>query len=299
MYELGLLEALLQLRHNRMHSVHVMVEGQRVDGPDFAHLPTHLSIAADGRGSALRAAAGMQPENLGVAIDALWLRIPKPAAGTECALMHVRAGRMLIAIDRGEYWQCGFIIRKGAFEQLQVEGLAAFKAQIAETYPATRAGLTTPTRWDDVYLLTVQVNRLRQWYRDGVLCIGDAAHAMSPAGGVGINLAIQDAVATANLLIDALREQRVTQADLAAVQKRRERATRLMQRVQVFAHARLAKVLGTGNALRLPLLLSWVLPVVAPVLCRLAARIIGLGFPPEHISTTIVAGRPMAVDADA
>ena len=150
-----------------------------------------------------------------------------------------------------------------------------------------------------MHLLTVQVNRLRQWYRDGLLCIGDAAHAMSPAGGVGINLAIQDAVATANLLTDALREQRVTEADLAAVQPRRERATRLMQRVQVVAHRRLANVLGTGSAIRLPLLLSWLLPVLAPVLRRLASRVVGMGFQPEHIGPAIVGGRPTPLHADA
>jgi hypothetical protein len=199
---------------------------------------------------------------------------------------HFDRGRILVMIDREDYWQCGFVIPKGALEDIRRRGLESFRAEIAAIAPFVQDRVGELRDWDDVKLLTVVVDRLRRWYRPGLLCIGDAAHAMSPVGGVGINLAVQDAVAAANLLADKLREGRVTVRDLRDVQRRREPPTRLTQRVQVFIQDRIiSRALGARRQLGLPLplrLLRWF-----PVLRRIPARLIGIGLRPEHVRSPV------------
>ncbi len=243
-----------------------------------------LVVGADGRSSILRERAGMEIEDFGAPIDVLWFRVAKTAADAEPALGRIRNGKMLVTIDRGDYYQCGSIIRKGSIEEIKRRGMEAFREEIAGVAPFLRDAVSEIDDWDKVKLLTVQVNRLRQWYRPGLLFIGDAAHAMSPAGGVGINLAIQDAVATANLLADKLRRGNCETDDLRRVQRRREWPARITQTIQVFIHNRM---FGSRADPERALSFSWparaVLRTLAPLLRRAAARMIGIGFRAEHI----------------
>jgi len=240
-----------------------------------------LVVAADGRHSTVRELAGMRVRDYGVPIDVLWFRLSKRADEPSAVLGRVRNGRIMVTLDRGDYFQCGLIIRKGDFEAIKARGLDAFRDGIVDTAPFLRDGVAALASWEQVKLLTVQVNRLPVWHRPGLLCIGDAAHAMSPAGGVGVNLAVQDAVATANLLADKLRRRAVTDDDLAAVQQRRELPVRLIQAGQVFIHRRMFGPHGE------PFPLSWparkLLPLLLPLLRRAAARFVGIGFRPEHV----------------
>jgi 2-polyprenyl-6-methoxyphenol hydroxylase-like FAD-dependent oxidoreductase len=250
------------------------------------NLYADLVIAADGRSSILRDRAGMEVEDFGVPIDVLWFRVAKTAADTEPALGRIRNGKILVTIDRGEYYQCGSIIRKGAFEEIKRRGLQTFQAEIAGVAPFLRAAIGDIDDWDKVKLLTVQVNRLRQWYRPGLLFIGDAAHAMSPAGGVGINLAIQDAVASANLLADKLRQGTCETDDLRLVEQRREWPARMTQNIQVFIHRQMfGSRSDPERALSIPWLARALLWLLTPLLRRVAARVIGIGFRAEHVRT--------------
>jgi 2-polyprenyl-6-methoxyphenol hydroxylase-like FAD-dependent oxidoreductase len=245
-----------------------------------------LVVAADGRSSIVRERAGMEVEDFGVPIDVLWFRVAKTAADTEPALGRIRNGKMLVTIDRGDYYQCGSIIRKGAFEEIERRGLEAFREEIVSVAPFLRGAVGAIDDWDKVKLLTVQVNRLRQWYRPGLLFIGDAAHAMSPAGGVGINLAIQDAVATANLLAEKLRQGDCGIDDLRRVQQRREWPARMTQDIQVFIHRQMfGSRSDPERALSIPWPARALLWLLTPVLRRVAARVIGIGFRAEHIRT--------------
>jgi 2-polyprenyl-6-methoxyphenol hydroxylase-like FAD-dependent oxidoreductase len=197
-------------------------------------------------------------------------------------------GRIFIMLNRGEHWQCGFVIPKGSFEHIRERGLAAFRDSVAQLAPFVADRVGELFNWDAVKLLTVQVDRLRQWYRPCLLCIGDAAHAMSPVGGVGINLAIQDAVAAANLLAAPLREDRLTTDDLRRVQRRRELPTRLTQRAQLLVQNRvIRRVLGGGAGTLTPPLAVRLLARF-PFLRRIPARLIGIGFRPEHVKTPVV-----------
>jgi 2-polyprenyl-6-methoxyphenol hydroxylase-like FAD-dependent oxidoreductase len=190
------------------------------------------------------------------------------------------SGRIFITLNRGDYWQCGFVIPKGSVEQIREKGLPAFRAAVAQVAPFAADRVDELRDWDAIKLLTVEVDRLTRWYRAGLLCIGDAAHAMSPVGGVGINLAIQDAVAAANLLSAPLREGRSTLEDLRRVQKRRMLPTRLTQRLQLFLQDRIiGRVLGTEGPPPLPVKLL----VRFPFLRRIPARLIGMGIRPEHV----------------
>jgi 2-polyprenyl-6-methoxyphenol hydroxylase-like FAD-dependent oxidoreductase len=246
-----------------------------------------LVIAADGRDSALRHQAGLKAVDIGAPMDVLWFRLSRVASDPREVMGRFGPGVALIAIARGDYWQCGCIIRKGAMEEIRGRGLEAFRRRIADLAPFLRDRVKELQSWDQIKLLTVAVDRLVQWYRPGFLCIGDAAHAMSPIGGVGINLAIQDAVATANLLAEPLRAGRVDVEQLRALQHRRELPTRLTQAVQVFIQNRIVRpVLEGGHELRLP----WPLRLIArfPRLRRLPARVIGVGFRPEHVETKAV-----------
>ena len=249
-----------------------------------------LVVGTDGRHSTVRERAGMAVRDFGVPIDVLWYRISKRADEPSPVLGRVRNGRILVTIDRGDYFQCGSIIPKGAFEEIRRQGLEAFRAGIVSAAPFLRESVDELASWDQIKLLTVQVNRLPTWHRPGLLCIGDAAHAMSPAGGVGINLAVQDAVAAANLLAEKLGRRQVTDADLQAVQERREMPVRRIQAGQVFVHRRM---FGPGGK---PFPLSWparkLLGLLAPLLRRAGARVVGLGFRPEHVRTLDVNATP-------
>ncbi len=241
-----------------------------------------LVVAADGRRSDVRAAAGMQVEELGAPMDVLWFRLPQTPHGPVETMGRFDPGRIFIAINRGDYWQCGYVIAKGAFERIRQRGLEAFRASVAEAAPYAADRVAAIGSWDDVHLLTVQVDRLRQWYRSGLLCIGDAAHAMSPVGGIGINLAIQDAVAAANLLARPLLEGNVSVDDLRRVQERRLFPTRATQWAQIQIQSRIiAPVLGTTGPLSPPLPLRLIGRF--PVLRRVTARLVGLGARPEHV----------------
>jgi 2-polyprenyl-6-methoxyphenol hydroxylase-like FAD-dependent oxidoreductase len=191
-----------------------------------------LIVACDGRHSTVRRQAGMSVHEFGMTIDVLWFRLPKGADVQQPSLGYIRDGRILLTIDRGDYWQCGSIIPKGEFEEIKAQGLEAFRNRIARTAPFLGSVVDELTDWEQVKLLSVRMDRLERWYRPGLLCIGDAAHAMSPAGGVEVNYAIQDAVAAANLLATKLRQGDVGLADLRRVQRRREWPVRLMQAMQ-------------------------------------------------------------------
>jgi len=261
------------------------VVGVRAQTPAGASkIYADLTIAADGRESILRQRAGLEPVELGAPMDVLWLRLTKRPDDPHETFGYIRGGRIMALIDRGVYWQCAYVIPKGTLEELKTAGLDAFRGQVSAIVPFLSDRVGEVQSWDDVKLLTVRVNRLRQWYRPGFLCIGDAAHAMSPIGGVGINLAIQDAVATANLLTARLRDGGVTVRDLRAVQRRRETAARLTQALQLFIQSRIiSRVLADGRAPalgRIPALLRWI-----PFLPRIPGRLVGVGFRPEHVET--------------
>jgi 2-polyprenyl-6-methoxyphenol hydroxylase-like FAD-dependent oxidoreductase len=241
-----------------------------------------LVVGCDGRHSTVRERAGLKVEDVGAPIDVLWMRLPRCADDPEQPAGWFDRGRILVTIDRGDYWQCAFVIPKGGYEDVRRKGLDALRADIAAIAPFIRDRVGDLRDWDDIKLLTVVVDRLKRWHRPGLLCIGDAAHAMSPVGGVGINLAIQDAVAAANLLAVPLRAGRVTTSDLRKVQRRREFPTRLTQRIQVLVQNRvLSRVLRSRTRLSLPLPLRLFRSL--PILARIPARLIGLGIRPEHV----------------
>ncbi|WP_437229499.1 FAD-dependent oxidoreductase [Planctomicrobium sp. SH661] len=244
-----------------------------------------LVIAADGRGSILRQQSQLPLMEFGVPIDVLWYRLPKgDHHAADHALGHIANGQMLVTIDRGTYLQCATVIAKGGFAKLQSRGLEAFRGEIVGIAPFLQHSVHELQSWDQVKLLTVQMNRLKQWFLPGLLCIGDAAHAMSPVGGVGVNLAIQDAVATANLLAVKLHERTVTVADLKNVQKRREWPAKMTQRIQTFAHKRLFDPnKGFGQTAIFSPLGRMLLGLAAPLVRRAVARVVGIGIRPEHI----------------
>ena len=243
-----------------------------------------LVAGADGQHSVVRARAGLQVEEFGAPMDVLWFRLPRRSSDPEDPIGRFDTGRIFIMLNRGQYWQCGFVIHKGSLDQLQARGLQAFRDNVAQLAPFLADRVGELQDWEAIKLLTVQVDRLRQWYRRGLLCIGDAAHAMSPVGGVGINLAIQDAVAAANLLAAPLRSDRLTTDDLRRVQERRDRPTRVTQRAQLFIQDRvIRRVLRSSDRLIPPLPIR--LLARFPFLARLPARLIGLGVRPEHVNT--------------
>jgi 2-polyprenyl-6-methoxyphenol hydroxylase-like FAD-dependent oxidoreductase len=249
------------------------------DGP--LEVRASLVVGADGRASIVRQKAGLIVKEFGVPIDVLWLHIPKGPETRDQALGYFQGNKMMILIDRHDYFQCGYIIVKGDFEPIKKRGLEAFQADLVSLAPFLSPYVNAVNNWDDVKLLTVQINRLQTWYRNGLLCIGDAAHAMSPAGGVGINLAVQDAVAAANILAAPLKSNTVTVATLKQVQQRRELPARLIQALQAFIHNQLLNPQkgGQGNKI------VWITSLVKhfPFLSRIPARVIGMGLRPEHI----------------
>jgi 2-polyprenyl-6-methoxyphenol hydroxylase-like FAD-dependent oxidoreductase len=244
-----------------------------------------LVVGCDGRHSITRQAGGLPVLEFGVPIDVLWFRISRRPDDPAQVLGNVNYGKALVLINRGDYFQAGLLIRKGSFDQIKAEGLQSLHRSLRQIAPYLGDRVEEITDWEQVKLLTVQLNRLRQWFRPGLLCIGDAAHAMSPAGGIGINLAIQDAVAAANILADVLRERRVTQTQLAEVQQRREFPTRVIQGLQENAHKLFARLFQNPGPVKAP----WQLKLAAsiPGIQRIPARIIGLGVRPEHIAGAV------------
>ena len=243
-----------------------------------------LVVGADGRYSTVRARAGLVVDDFGAPMDILWMRLSRQPNDCDEPLMRIGAGKMLGMLDRGDYWQCAFVIAKGAAGEVRQRGLEAFRADIVELAPRLKDRVTELQSWDDIRLLSVKVDRLREWYRPGLLCIGDAAHAMSPVGGVGVNLAIQDAVAAANRLVGPLREGQVGIEVLADVQRRRMFPTRATQRMQLFAQKNLLqRVLSSRQAPTPPGPMRLINRF--PLLQRIPGRIIGLGFRAEHIAT--------------
>jgi 2-polyprenyl-6-methoxyphenol hydroxylase-like FAD-dependent oxidoreductase len=240
-----------------------------------------LVVGCDGRHSATRTAAGLETIEHGVPMDVLWFRISREPDDPAQVLGTVNYGKALILINRSDYFQAGLIIRKGSYDEIQSRGLDAFREDIRRIAPYLGERVNELRDWEQVKILTVQINRLRRWYRPGLLCIGDAAHAMSPAGGVGINLAIQDAVAAANLLTGPLQERRVSEAALAAVQKRREFPTRVTQAVQMAAHRGLARAFENPGPIQAPWQVKAAVRI--PGIQRAVGYAVGIGVRPEHV----------------
>jgi 2-polyprenyl-6-methoxyphenol hydroxylase-like FAD-dependent oxidoreductase len=243
-----------------------------------------LCVAADGRHSTLRERAGMQVRDLGAPMDVLWFKLARRPSGTDQPLGRFGAGQILIAINRGSYWQCGYVIPKGGYETLRARGLEAFRARLASFVPELAGEVAALTTWDEIKLLTVQVDRLERWWRPGLLCIGDAAHAMSPVAGVGVNLAIQDAVAAANVLAEPLLDAALRDDHLQRIQRHRQWPTALTQRLQLLVQNRvISGALEEQSEVTPPL--AFRLVDRFPLLRRIPARLIGLGVRPEHIAT--------------
>jgi 2-polyprenyl-6-methoxyphenol hydroxylase-like FAD-dependent oxidoreductase len=243
-----------------------------------------LTVGADGRHSTIREQGGLEVVDVGAPMDVLWMRLSRLPTDPEQPMGRFDQGKIFVMIYRGEYWQCGFVIPKVGYDEIRKRGLDSLRQDILEIAPFLGDRVSELGDWDAIKLLTVAVDHLRQWYRPGLLCIGDAAHAMSPVGGVGINLAIQDAVAAANLLVGPLREGRVTTDVLQRVQSRREFPTRLTQRLQVLIQKRvIGRVIGSREKLSLP----WPVKLLRrfPFLQRIPARLIGIGVRPEHVRT--------------
>ena len=346
--ELDLLDAFLELPHQRMARIQLEVGGRRFRGPDLSRLPVRcgfiafvpqwdfldflagaarrypdfdlrmsveatdiveddrgvvrgvrastptgllevradLVIGADGRHSTIRERAGLPTREFGVPIDVLWFRLPRPADGpSEPALGRIHDGRLMVTIDRGDYYQCGFVIARGGNETLRRGGLDAFRAQIVALAPFLADVASELRDWNQVKLLTVRIDRLERWHRPGLVCIGDAAHAMSPAGGVGINLAIQDAVAAANAIVPPLRAGDLRTGHLARIERRRRWPVIVTQWMQIVFHRRLFGGDPESGPIDVPAPLALLLRASASLLRRLVGRIVGLGLRPEHVRT--------------
>jgi 2-polyprenyl-6-methoxyphenol hydroxylase-like FAD-dependent oxidoreductase len=270
------------------------IVGARAEAPPgTVEVRATLTVGCDGRHAVTTEAAHLEHEELGAPIDVLWLRLSRRADDPENALGNLNYGRMIVLINRGDYFQCGYIIKKGTLEtEIKPAGLAAFRESIARLVPflgvadsSGKSRVDEITSWEQVPLLSVQVNRLTRWHREGLLCIGDAAHAMSPVGGIGINLAIEDAVAAARILRERLcaagKSGQIAESALAEVQKRRDFPTRVTQSFQVKAHGFLKKYLGNPAPARAPGILRFLSR--SKLFRRLTARFIGLGVRPENV----------------
>jgi len=267
-------------------AVDLIIKNGRVAGvrlKDGGEVRARLTIAADGRGSILREKAGLPKKDLGAPIDVLWFRLPKEKTPTNQTGGTFGAGTFLVLLDRGDYWQCAYVVPKGAADEIRNKGLPAFKADVARASPDVAPVVDTLKDWDDVKLLSVSLDRLTRWWRPGLLAIGDAAHAMSPVGGVGINLAIQDAVAAANILAGPLARGEDVDPLLKKVQERRVLPTRVIQGAQRFVHNRVLTplVLRKAKLDKVPFVLG--LFDRLPFLRRIPARLVGLGVRREHI----------------
>ena len=255
----------------------------RTPGGELA-IRADLVVGCDGRHSTLRERAGFKVDDLGAPMDVMWFRLSRKDSDDDETFGHIEAGRMMVMLNRTDYWQCAYVIPKGSADAVKRKGLGAFRQTVGDMSPFVRDRLDEIDDWDKVKLLTVAVDRLRQWYRPGLICIGDAAHAMSPIGGVGINLAVQDAVAAANILAGPLRQGAVTVETLHAVQQRRAFPTRFTQGLQILLQNRIISpaLASQGKRPTAPWffkLLQW------PLLRRIPGRVMALGVRPEHIAT--------------
>lgn len=261
------------------------VTATTAEGP--IEIRADLTIGCDGRHSIVRQRAGLEVEDIGAPMDVLWFRAGKRADENENLFARLDPGKMMVTFDRGDYWQCAYVIAKGQYEAVKARGLDAFRGAIIDMAPILKSGMADVKSWDDVKLLTVTINRLKRWSRPGLLCIGDAAHAMSPVGGVGVNLAVQDAVATANLLAEKLANGCPSEDALDAVRRRREFPVRMTQRMQVVVQNRLiSAALKPGNEPLEPPLPVRLINAV-PWLQGITARLIGLGVRPEHVQFAV------------
>jgi 2-polyprenyl-6-methoxyphenol hydroxylase-like FAD-dependent oxidoreductase len=258
----------------------VGIRGNTPAGP--VEIRADLVVGADGRNSVVRACSGLIVEDVGAPMDVLWMRLSKRASDPDL-ITYAERGRALALVDRGTYWQCGFSVSKETAKEMQTKGIEEFRVGIVQLAPFLHDRVGELRNWSDVKPLTVRVDRLRRWYRPGLLCIGDAAHAMSPFGGVGINLAIQDAVAAANGLAKPLREGTVNTRDLAGIQRRREFPTRITQRIQATIRQQIAGSVDAAGPARLPWAMRLLEHTTIPR--RMRTRFIGIGVRPEHVNT--------------
>jgi 2-polyprenyl-6-methoxyphenol hydroxylase-like FAD-dependent oxidoreductase len=276
--------------HMRTEATDLIEEGGRIVGlraktPDGElAIRADLIVGCDGRHSTVREKAGLKSDDYGAPMDVLWFRLPKKTADETDTFGHIEAGVMMIMLDRGDYWQCAYVIPKGGIDRVKADGLDAFRTRVVLMSPFLADRVAELRSWDDIKLLSVAVDRLRQWWRSGLICIGDAAHAMSPIGGVGVNLAIQDAVAAANRLAATLRAGTAGDDDLQAIQDRRSLPVRLTQRIQLIMQNRIiGPALSSTKRPKPPLLFK--LFDMFPILRRIPARLLGVGIRPEHVHT--------------
>jgi 2-polyprenyl-6-methoxyphenol hydroxylase-like FAD-dependent oxidoreductase len=258
------------------------VSGARAETAEGSiEIEADLVVGCDGRRSMVREQAGLEKIEIGAPMDVMWFRLSRKQSDGDATAGRFSAGSIMVTINRGDYWQCAYVVPKGGADEEKAKGIEAFRSTVARLAPFAADRVAEIADWEQVSLLTVEVDRLKRWHAPGVLCIGDAAHAMSPVGGVGVNLAVQDAIATANLLSRPLRDGSLTEADLARVQARRERPTKLTQSLQVMVQNRvIAPTLGREEKLSPPLALRAL--KVCPALARLPARVVGMGFRPER-----------------
>lgn len=279
----------LSVRKNT-EAIDLIRDGQQITGviaesPEGRfEISADLTIACDGRHSILRAQAGLEIEDIGAPIDVLWFRVGKARGTTDGVFARLGTGQMMVTLDRDDYWQCAYVIAKDGIDQVKARGLDRFRANVAEMAPVLREHIGDVRSWDDVKLLSVKIDRLTRWALPGLLCIGDAAHAMSPVGGVGVNLAVQDAVATANLLAGKLvAGERLALTDLDRIQQRRMFPTRVIQAIQIQVQNRVINRALSGADLTPPLLIRLISR--CPVLQGITARLLGIGPRPEHVRT--------------
>jgi 2-polyprenyl-6-methoxyphenol hydroxylase-like FAD-dependent oxidoreductase len=261
------------------------VVGLRANNPDGELIiRADLVVGADGRHSTVRDQAGLKSDDYGAPMDVLWFRLAQKPTDENETFGHIEAGTMLVMLDRGDYWQCAYVIPKGGIERVKAAGLDAFRSRVVELSPFLADRVGELKSWDDVKLLSVTVDRLRQWWRPGLICIGDAAHAMSPIGGVGINLAVQDAVASANRLAAPLKARTVSNEDLRAIEARRTLPVRFTQGLQLTMQNRIiGRALASTQRPKPPLLFK--LFDIFPVLRRIPARLLAVGIRAEHVHT--------------
>ena len=274
--------------HMTADATDLLQEGGRIIGlraktPDgMLTIRAALVVGCDGRHSTVREKAGFISDDYGAPMDVLWFRMTRKSSDSTDSFGHIEAGKLMVMLDRGDYWQCAYVIPKGGIDRVKSEGLEAFHSRIVEMSPLLADRVGELKSWDDVKLLSVTVDRLRKWWRPGLICIGDAAHAMSPIGGVGINMAVQDAVAAANRLAGPLRSSKLRDEDLQAIQDRRTLPVRFTQSLQLTIQRRIiSRVLESERRPKPPLFFK--LFEIFPVLRRIPARLIGIGIRPEHV----------------